>query len=304
MTLKELLKLAIHSLSHESVENGRLEAQWILESLLGLSSMDLITKENSSVPPERIKSILSAVTRRNLGEPLAYILEEKHFRSHIFSVGPGVLIPRPETELIVDIVINWGEQNKNQSPLSIADLGAGSGCIGLSLFTELKLSCRLDLYERSEEAIKYIHKNIQKIPFSEKNAEPGNASRRPRVLNQNLLAMDVLPDSYDVVVANPPYICKQTELRQVDSWVHKFEPESALFSADSGLLDPKHWLKLGLRALKVPGILVMEHGHMQAEALRDEAHRLLQRGDVLAEVRAERDLSGAARFLVVSTRPF
>ena len=185
--------------------------------------------------------------KRLAGEPIAYILGKKEFWSLEFTIDEKVLIPRPETELLVEIILQI-----DSSCINIADLGTGSGAIAIALAKE-RPNWQITATDISEEALEVARSNAQKLEIQNIEFYCGDWG-------------EALPDKkYDVIVSNPPYIDKNDpHLKQGDV---KFEPKIALESGD-GLSSIRKIIAQAKSRLKTNGLLVLEHGHDQSKAIQ------------------------------------
>lgn len=231
-----------------------------------------------------------AVTRRCAREPLQYIVGTAPFRYLSLAVGPGVFVPRPETETAVDLALDWLRSARTSGEgTRIVDLCAGTGAIGLSLVTELPAS-QVWAVEKDDDAIVWTRRNARRIL----DGMPGAADRYHLVQADATDAATIaqLDGTVDAVVTNPPYIPLATPPEQPE--VIDWDPHVALFGgSDDGLRIPVLLLRRIATLLRPCGLVVMEHDITQGAALRDAASRM---GFVRA--RTEPDLTGRDRFLV------
>jgi len=185
------------------------------------------------------------------GVPLAYVLGNQFFYKYKYYVDHNVLIPRPETEIIVSEIINRGDQvyqaNKN---FNIIDAGSGSGCIGLSIASE-RNEWNVILSEKSLRASKILSKNYQ------------SEYRKNCFLIMSDWLSAFKKDTADIIVSNPPYIKKNCN--EIDINVSNYEPAEALFSPDAGLSDIKRIISESKKVLKKDGLLFIENGFNQSE---------------------------------------
>jgi len=190
------------------------------------------------------------VLRRIHGEPLQYLLGEWEFYGYPFKVGKGVLIPRPETELLVDIA-------KEHNPKRVYDLCAGSGCVGIALAREI--GCNVIAVEKSPQAFEYLKQNI-KLNHVETRVMPIQAD----VLNPEL---STIIDRQSSILINPPYLSK-TEMSNLQKEV-AHEPESALFGGEDGLEFYREFFKKWKKRINLCGLFACEIGDAQAAAVCD-----------------------------------
>ncbi|CAB4574577.1 MAG: peptide chain release factor N(5)-glutamine methyltransferase [Actinobacteria bacterium] len=276
MEIKAILRAAKAQLSESNI--SKVDAEHLLAHVLGLTRMDLhnpvvleatlLGFSDQNIVEEQFFDLLD---RRLSFEPLQYLTGTAPFRHLDIQVGPGVLVPRPESELLVEAVL---QHIKNlPQPVSVVDLGAGSGALSLAIATEAPAS-RVIAVEKSPEALVWLKKNVSHI------------AENVRVIEGDVA--DVLPGiKCDVVIANPPYIPQRQKLpRDVEA----FEPHVALFGGPTGLEIPHMFIEAAARLLKPQGVLVIEHGEDQAE----EIAKLL---DVdFSEVASHDDLVGRPRW--------
>jgi len=254
---------------------AEIDASLLLEHLLQCSRSEVqlkLLRMSDDEINELDRELRRLVLRRQNGEPVQYITGTAPFRYLEYQVGPGVLIPRPETESLVSLVLEAIDQNSSQK-LKVVDLGSGSGCVAISLATERK-SLEVTAVEKSQEAFEWLEKNIAALA-PDVRAVKGD------------VATACIGETFDVVVANPPYIPTD---QQLPVEVRK-EPAEALFGGDkSGSAIPLIFIEAATRLLKTSGFLALEHhesqGEMIAEFLATQFH----------EVRTIKDLTGRVRF--------
>jgi release factor glutamine methyltransferase len=278
--LKELLRAAFSQFEKNQI--ATVDAELLLAHLLGVSRKQIHSQsiELSESEREKISSEFNElIQQRLLGRPVQYITGSAAFRYLELEVGEGVLIPRPETELIVDRVIgHLSSQPDKENSKSIIELGAGSGAISIAIATEASLKglkVSLVAVEKSPTAAEWLNKNIAKydLPI--------------RVVIED--ASTALPDiKADLVVANPPYIPNDEKL---PTEVENFEPEMALRGgAVDGMQIPKLFIDAATRLLKSGGFFITEHHEKQGELIRG----VLARDFLPAQTHA--DLTGRDRF--------
>jgi len=278
--LKELLRAAFSQFEKNQI--ATVDAELLLAYLLGVSRKQIHSQsiELSESEREKISSEFNElIQQRLLGRPVQYITGSAAFRYLELEVGEGVLIPRPETELIVDRVIgHLSSQPDKENSKSIIELGAGSGAISIAIATEASLKglkVSLVAVEKSPAAAEWLNKNIAKydLPI--------------RVVIED--ASTALPDiKADLVVANPPYIPNDEKL---PTEVENFEPEMALRGgAVDGMQIPKLFIDAATRLLKSGGFFITEHHEKQGELIRG----VLARDFLPAQTHA--DLTGRDRF--------
>ena len=230
---------------------NEVDAEILFAHLLGISRMQLhnpIALENAM---ENIGDIAEdyhqLINRRTSHEPLQYITGIAHFRNLDLEVGPGVLVPRPESEMMVSYLLALIEQRSGA--VSVIDLGAGSGALAIALSTECD-RVRAIAVEKSGEALNWLRRNVAKY-VPEMRVVEGDVK-------------DALPGvKADFVIANPPYIPADQELPEDV----KREPMDALIGGNTGLEVPKIFIEAAARLLKSGGVLAIEHTEMQGLAI-------------------------------------
>ena len=255
MNIKQLLRDAKSQLAESGI--SEVDAEHLLAHVLGLSRMDLhnpvlvestlLGIEDKDVLEEQFFDLLD---RRLNFEPLQYLTGVAGFRYLNIEVGPGVLVPRPESELLVEAVLQHIENLP--APVSVIDLGAGSGALSLAIATEAPTT-RVIAVEKSPEALVWLKKNVSVI------------AENVRVVEGDVA--DVLPGiKCDVVIANPPYV---PDAQPLPRDVAAFEPHVALFGGPTGMEIPKIFITAAARLLKSGGVLVIEHTEEQGPAIAD-----------------------------------
>ena len=211
----------------------------------------LLTWPEKEVTPQAKQEYLALLKRRVIGEPIAYIVGVQEFWSLPFWVSPATLIPRPDTEVLVELVL---EQFGDLDTLHCLDLGTGTGAIALSLASE-QPNWQIDAIDYSLDAVKLAQKNAQHLQLTHVNILQSDWFS---ALNER---------KFDVIVSNPPYIDALDEnLSQGDV---RFEPESALVADEQGLGDIKYIAKQALKYLNRQGSIFFEHGFEQGESVRN-----------------------------------
>ena len=269
MSVKDLLKLGKDQLATKNI--APVEAELLLAHALGINRMELhgrVIELSSEQTAETIELYNQAIAERLTGKPTQYIVGSAPFRYLEYEVGPGVLIPRPETESLVDEVLH--QLNTFADPVSLVDLGSGTGAIAISIASETagKKVVHVIAVEKSEEAIVWLQKNIAKHDVS------------VRVVS-------------DVVVANPPYLPDGAQIPQELN----FEPTQALFGGPAnGMSAPMAFIAAATRLLKPGGLFAIEHNELQGTLI---ATALAQD---FGSIALHRDLTDRPRFTTARRR--
>lgn len=275
MTLQELLARLTRELREAGTDAPALEARLLAGHVLHLDRIGLALAMPSPVDEAAAGTITALTARRAAGEPLAHITGRREFFGRDFEVSPQTLIPRPETELLVEIVLR---ETAGREGIRFADLGTGTGCIGITLALELPGSRGL-LLEYSAGALAVAARNSRAL----------GAAGQLVPVQGDLFRPPFPPHGLDVLVSNPPYIAAAEEA-EVMADVLRHEPHSALFSQDEGLRHLRAVIEAGRTALAPGGLMALEHGYRQGEAVR----RLLAEAGYTAP-RTEQDLAGLDR---------
>ncbi len=281
MKLNEVLTKSIQFFKDKKIETARLDAEILVSHALKIPRIQLYVKYDQPLDENEITACREFVRRRSLGEPVAYITEEKGFYGLNFKVRSGVLIPRPETELIIDEVLADHKKKSTTDTVRMLDLGSGTGCIGLSILKNIPNS-ELVTIERSQTAFEVLTENIKSLELND----------RVKAIHSDVLKMDVTPFSqFDYVVSNPPYIDQHD--KETEQFVKKFEPHEALFSPDQGLSDIKSWATHYSHLVKPSGLMLFEIGYQQGSAVKVyfESLQKFKSVDVI------KDLSGLDRII-------
>jgi len=225
---------------------ARLEAQVLASRALNVNRAWLIAHDQDVLTPAQAEAVETLVARRARGEPVAYILGEKEFYGRIFKVTPDVLIPRPETELVVETAL---EHLPEQTPCNILDLGSGSGAVAITL-----------ALERPVAEVVAIETSVAALSITQDNA------RRLRAENVHCIEGNwyagVGVKKFDMIVSNPPYIAAADS--HLDAGDLRFEPLEALASGDDGLHDLRVIIAGASAHLVEHGWLFLEHGYDQS----------------------------------------
>lgn len=277
MTLSRLYRLGKEQLSTlpGGEDNSPMEAAFLFEKALGLDWRERFRRGQEPAPEEGAAAFLALIRRRLAGEPLQYLLGEWEFYGLPFQVGPGVLIPRPETELLVDRVL---ELCRGLSSPVLLDLCSGSGCIPIALGKALP-SASLWGVELSPHALEYFRQNLARNGVPNVTAVAGDIFALPE---------EVTGRRYDIITANPPYI-PRGELPGLQAEVG-WEPPLALDGGEDGLDFYRRLPGLCAPLLKPGGWLLLEIGEGQGEAVAG-----LLAGAAFDRVQVVTDLSGLER---------
>ncbi len=263
--------MAREFLARKELDEARLEAELLVAHALGLDRLGLFLQLDRPVTPEEVDAARDLLVRRGRREPVAYIVGRREFYGRDFEVGPGVLVPRPETELLVDLAREEAAARPAGAPLAVFDLGTGSGCIAITLALELE-GAEVTAVDLSEEAVRRARANAERL------------GARIEVVAGDGLEVLGLRGPVDLVVSNPPYVTRE-ERDSLAPEVRDHEPELALF-APAG--DPDHWVRRLVQsapeALRPGGVLLVELGAEQGERALALAREAGLEADLVADL--------------------
>lgn len=254
--LGEVLKGGTRALGTAGVENARYDAEELLGHVTGVPARELLVHRDRVLDEETVKRYFTLIERRCEHYPLQYLLQEWDFYNLSFTVKEGVLIPRPETELLVDIALQYLKKyHKEGPPAHVLDLCSGSGCVGITVERNFQ-NCRVTAVEKSDQASAIIHSNMER-----------NHTERFTLLQGDLFDG---PDAFgigeaDLILANPPYLTKE-EMESLQAEVG-YEPGLALYGGEDGLLFYRGIADLWSPVLREGGLIAVEIGEQQGESV-------------------------------------
>lgn len=273
MVIRELLTETAKTL--ENKENHMFEAHLILRSILKMSPMDLVLSHKKEVDADTAEAVRAAAKRRADGEPLQYILGTQEFMGIEFYVEKDVLIPRADTETLVETVL--GHLAKRGA--SVLDIGCGTGCVGLSV-----------AYLNERVYLRGVDISASALKLSRKNAEKLGLEQRAEFVAADILS-EHLPGKYDVIVSNPPYI-RSDVIPTLMGEVQFYEPHLALDGGADGLKFYRRIVSESKTLLNDNGMLAFEIGYDQGE----EVSELM--GESFDGVKVIKDLAGNDRVVI------
>ena len=249
MRIDNALAWAVKQL--EGGESPSVDAKVILANILGKSQTYLFTWSDKTLDDTEQAQFEAAVAKRKRGEPVAYIIGKRDFWTLSLFTSPDTLIPRPDTEVLVEQVLNWANEHLSH-PLSICDLGTGTGAIALALACELP--------EASVTGVDFQHGAVK---LATRNAQANKITNTRFVQSDWFSAL--AGQTFDIIVSNPPYIEESSPyLNEGDV---RFEPKTALTSGHDGLDDIKHIIDNAPEYLNKGALLAFEHGFDQGTAV-------------------------------------
>lgn len=297
-TIKRVLDWTSGYLERKGDEHPRLSAEWLLANVCGLSRVELYVNFDKPLEADELAAMHAAIERRASGEPLQYVTGEMPFRHIVLRCERGVLIPRPETEILVDAALEGVDEaltrraqedetkgGDDQGCVRVLEVGTGTGCIALSIASE-RPGTRVTATDLSERAVGLATRNREALGLEDS----------VDIVECDLVAgVDPgLMGSFSVLVSNPPYIPTRVLREEVPAEVADFEPELALDGGEDGLDVFRRLLDLAPVALEPGGMLCVE----LFEGSLDDAAALLRGRDGWASVEVREDLTHRPRVLV------
>jgi len=282
-TIQKLLTWVTQYLTQKDVDSPRLSAELLLSHVLGLRRIELYTQYGRCVEKEQLDLLHGLVKRAGLHEPVAYLVGRTEFYSIEFEVTCDCLIPRPETELLVQHAIEF--LRKRAGPQHVCDLCTGCGVIAVAVAKNVP-DAKVIATDISEPALRVAARNVEKHQLQD----------RIRLVEGDLFEpvipqLDVSP--FDLIASNPPYV-SDTEYETLDKNVKDYEPRIALYAGEGGLDIYRRIAEKVAQFLKPDGILLLEIGYTQGPTVRE----MLKETGAFAEIRVEKDLQKHDRVVV------
>ena len=246
MNTLELLNFGSCKLKKKEITTPRLDSEILLSNVLKKKREQILVKLNQSIKKKDISAFYKLIKRRAAKEPVAYIIKKKEFWSKNFKVNKNTLIPRPETELLVQNLIKTYKDKK----ISMLDVGTGSGCILISLVSELPFSRGIG-----------IDISTQAIKVAKENASLHKVKNKVKFFNKSIINFYNL--KFDLLVSNPPYI-ERKNIKNLDDGIKNYEPLIALNGGNDGLDVIKKVIYKSKEILKINGRLAIEIGNGQS----------------------------------------
>jgi len=276
-TLLDYLRLTTDFLAAKKIDSARLDAELLLGEVLGLARVQLYTNFERPLAREEVDRYRELVRRRAAREPVAYILGRREFWSLDFEIDRRVLVPRPDTELLVELAVAALQTRAGAATLHVADVGTGSGAVAVAIAKEVP-NARVVATDKSQAALE----------VAPRNAVRHGVADRIEFVSGDLCAPLRGREPFDLIVSNPPYV-KADEVAALDPEIRDWEPRLALVSGADGMDATRALVESALQVLAPGGSLWVEVGS-QAGAVRE---CFVSNG--YADVRVHRDLAGSDR---------
>ncbi|MCD4652053.1 MAG: peptide chain release factor N(5)-glutamine methyltransferase [Candidatus Cloacimonetes bacterium] len=273
-SILEVLNWTTSFFAEKGVPSPRVDAEWLIAHVLELKRIELYTNFQKPLSPAERERIRNLVVRRANREPLQYCLGNTQFMDFELEVCKTVLIPRPETEQLIELIQNWGVK-----PTSILDIGTGSGAIAIAL-AKCFPQAEVTAVDISTEALKVARRNAGKYN-----------------VDIQFIQSDLFSKSegkFDLIVSNPPYISTE-EYATLEPEITNFEPKEALLSGNKGLEHIRGIVIGAKKHLSNSGLLFLEIGHKQAESVVT-----LAKEQRYSNIEIRKDMNGIERFVVIS----
>ena len=279
MNYQEILERGSRALKTNKIKNPNLDSELILSKVLNKTREQILINFNDFINQKQLQKFNNYLSRRKKNEPIAYILGLKHFWKYKFLINNSVLIPRPDTEIVIEESLKFIKHNKSKK---ILDIGTGSGCIVISLLKESP-KCTATALDISKKAIK----------VAKTNAKLHHLGNKIEFINIDI--DKYTSNKYDLIISNPPYI-ENISLNRLDDDVKFYEPKLALSGGFDGYREIKKVIKKSKNLLKVNGKLIIEIGDKQ----KSQSVMLLRKNGFYVN-KISKDLSGKDR-CIVSTK--
>ncbi len=281
MTVFEAYNDCKKKLQSAGVEDYGFEARALLRRATGYTNTQIMSKYNQQLNAFQQNNLIAMIHQREVRYPLQYIFGEWEFYGFPFRVGPGVLIPRADTETAVEQALDLLENVKTPRVL---DLCSGSGCIGISI-ARTRADARVTLVEKYKEAVRYLEQNIEL-----------NQVENCAVLTADVFETPLAEEQFDLIISNPPYV-EADEMESLQPEVG-YEPDTALYGGEDGLMFYRAIIDGYKDSLAPGGHIVFEVGEKQAAAV---CGMLLEAG--FETVDTKTDLNGVVRVVFGTAKP-
>jgi release factor glutamine methyltransferase len=266
MLVNEAIAFAEQELKRSNNLNSRLDSEILVSHLINIPRESIYSKLKENLPSNKAEELQKLVSRRVKKEPIAYILNNKEFWSTNFYVDRSVLIPRPETEVLIDLILS--QINNKNNYLNILDIGTGSGCILISLLKELVKAKGIG-----------VDKSTKAIAIAKKNSISQQVDNRASFKSVNLEEIK-FDKKFDLIVSNPPYL-PDVSLKNLNLDIKLYEPKIALQGGVQGVDFLCKIISLASKILKINGLLALEIGdnqfHILAKYLKKNRFKILDK---------------------------
>ncbi len=287
ITISAALQMTESALLEAGTAEAAVEAQWILVEVLGVKRFELFLKAEKTIKDDELKRLREIIERRRRREPLAYIIGHTDFRGHIIKLSRDTLIPRPETELLVDEALAV-LQGSGAGLKKVLDVCTGSGCISLALAAEFE-----------KISITSTDISFEALTIASENASCNKVTDKIKFIRADLLTAINKDAAFDLIISNPPYI-RESDISGLAPEVRTFEPALALDGGPSGMSYIKKLIKNSEKFLRPGALILLEIGLGQG----NEARAFADSTGFYEEIKTIKDLSGIERIFSARKKTF
>lgn len=281
-TIQKLLNWIIEYFTNKGIESPRLSAELLLSHVLGLKRIELYTQFDKIVTKQQLDKLHDLVERAGRCEPVAYLTGKTEFYSLQLEVGPDCMIPRPETELLVERAVEF--LRKRDGTQFVCDLCTGCGPIGIAIAKNFR-DARIIATDISEAALRIAAQNVEKHQLKDRIE-----------LLQGDLFEPIVPqldvEKFDLIVCNPPYV-SSAEFEKLNKNIRDYEPRLALFAGEDGLDIYRRIFKKVDQFLKPGAALILEIGYAQGQAIKE----MLEQAGIFTGIKIEKDFHNNDRIV-------
>jgi release factor glutamine methyltransferase len=256
MKIEKVIQDAYQKLKNNNIKSAMLDSELLMANVINRSREFIILNLNKSISKKDLDNFQNMVDQRKVGKPMAHLMNKKFFWKHEFFINKNVLIPRPDTEIIIEQVLRIYKNKKN---INFLDIGFGSGCILLSILKERK-DFRATGVDISNHALKVCKINAYKLGLETK----------VKLFNSDIDKFTL--GKYDLIISNPPYI-KNSDLRYLEKDVKEFEPKLALDGGLDGTSEIRKVIKKSSELIKYGGKLILEIAYDQKKEVKQLLNR-------------------------------
>ena len=282
-TIQNLLNWTTEYLTGKGIESPRLSAELLLSHTVGLTRIELYTQFDKPVPPDQLEKLRDLVKRAGQNEPIAYLVGRAEFYSLQINVTPDCMVPRPETELLVERAVEFLRDRRTGTQY-VCDLCTGSGCIAVAIAENFS-DARIIATDICDAALAVAAGNVKKHQLSDRiNLLCGD------LFDPVISGLDV--NEFDLILSNPPYV-STAEYEKLDKNVKDYEPKKALFAGADGLDVYSRIIEKAGNFLKPDGALMLEIGYAQGQAVKE----LLEQTEEFSEIKIEKDFHNNDRIV-------
>ncbi|MBS3759121.1 MAG: peptide chain release factor N(5)-glutamine methyltransferase [Desulfobacterales bacterium] len=286
-TILDLIQWTTTYFKSHQIDSPRLTVELLLAHVLGIERVELYMRFDQPMASEELARFKAAIKRRLNREPVAYILGRKDFWDMTFAVDPNVLIPRPETEVLVEAALEWIPEDADSRPMRILELGTGSGAVIVSLAAE-----------RPGHIFYASDSDVGALAVARQNAAAKQLAGRIRFFAADWFAPIQPAEAFDLILSNPPYI-PVDEISRLAPEIYRYEPMAALNGGEDGFSAIERILRAAPPYLSPSGRLLLEIGNGH----RQKAEARIERLPGVDFIRVIKDYGGYDRVLVAARRP-